>query len=85
MASIVKYELPEAIENASLCECKPEGDQKVAIVKRKATAIYDDDTQESNKVISLLFCSECGTYISKEPAHAENEYRSMVEDRQQED
>lgn len=79
MASIVRYELPEAIDDAPLCECQ-KADKKIAVVKRKVIAIYDDETQKS-KVVALTFCSECGTYESKDPAQGEEEYDRIVRDR----
>jgi len=82
MAEIVKYELPEAIEDAPICQCK-RVDKRIAIVKRKATIIYDDGTSKSNQVIALTFCSECGTYESKNPAEAEETYDSIVRGREQ--
>ncbi len=68
MANILEYRLPDAIKNAKKCKCKP-GQQHIAIVTRKATAILDDEerTEITNERIALLFCSECGLYISKEP------------------
>lgn len=82
MVEIVKYELPKAIEDAPICKCR-EGDRKVAIVKRKATIYYDDETQKSNKVIALPFCSECGTYISKAPITPE-QYKEWESERERE-
>ena len=82
MVEIVKYEMPEAIEDAPLCQCKRE-DKRIAIVKRTAIAIYDDETHES-KVIALTFCSVCGNYESKDPAEAEEAYDRIVRNREQE-
>lgn len=77
---IVEYEMPKAIQDAPTCKCR-KGDQKVAIVKRRATIVYDDETRKPNQVIALTFCSECGTYISKTPM-TDKEYRKWEDERQ---
>lgn len=76
---ITGYEMPKAIRDAPTCKCK-QGARKVAIVKRRATIIYDE-TQKPNQVIALPFCSECGTYISKTPI-TDEEYREWEAERQ---
>ncbi len=82
MAEITEYEMPKAIQDAPTCKCS-KADRKVAIVKRRATIVYDDETRKPNEVIALTFCSECGTYISKTPM-TDEEYRKWKDERQRE-
>lgn len=82
MAEIKEYRLPDAIKNANTCKCK-QGQRRKAVVTRKATAILDNEekTEIPNERIALLFCSECGCYISKEPMTKE-QYLAWEEERE---